>query len=794
MNIDSIIVKITDKFTNTRVLVEEHTQVSAPKLIFNGADDKYQSIMASEFQFNLLVRNNADGYFFHLYTGNERRYYVTVEDQDNILIFEGWLLPDFYEEPFTNGVMFVGLTATDGIASLKSAFLENEQYQKEINVIELISICLRKTGLQKTIQFAPAIESAATDYKWHEISVKCESYLDGEIKYLDGLYFNGGNVIFPKRKNCYEILDLLCVSLGCTFFGYGNEWFLEGINRKHEVSQDVYTYNFLGIYQAQNTLIKNTETLVNYFNTTPTVSVVSPWRIVNATWDIDEDENLVPKWAITDPRNFSLFEAPKKNPFDFWKANGLVMQVLTAPKGYRGSYDFWTNVNDFEKPNVLRVYYGTSIPGSNDSINGETLSTLNSRFLNIKNKKYLKISDEYIDRKLKIEVEIQAIDALAMNMINESAINLNVEDFFRDFFKINVKIDTVICVTSKENGDAPNELIKYEVTGMRNQLLPINVDSNDTVKCDITAKFSFEEKEIPENGFFDLTLHAAVHPSATNQYFRGYNVNSITAIYTAQDTWSDVLERAIDFSTVYDLDFFHGDSIQDLSIKQWFFRRYIPQPPISNQVNVSTSYVDYIGPFNIETWNFVIDYASAQLILNNHTLLEWNLPNPEGVKNVDVMMQNPLTGASNYNIRWSVQQISGVWLLIFFPVPYMTNLGFSYFQDKVLSVDLNGTTPPFFGWVTEDNEWRESWKRFGETESIRYGVALGRIYHDVQSGPVIKIEGTALKLISPRELIHFKWMGDKNFIPTRLELDFSEGKTNLLMLESIHEIVTDYVN
>lgn len=799
MNIDNIIVKIIDKFTNTRLLVEEHTQVSAPKLVFNGADDKYQSIMASEFSFNLLVRNNTDGYFFHLYTGNERRYYVTVEDQDDVLIFEGWLLPDFYEEPFTNGVMFVNLTATDGIASLKTTFLENEQYQKEINVIELIALCLKKTGLQKTIQFAPAIESAATDYKWHEIAVNCESYLDGEIKYIDGVFLAGGNVKFPKRKNCYEILDLLCISLGCTFFGYGNEWFLEGINRKHEAFQDVYTYNNLGIYQAQNTLTKNIETLVNNFNTTPTVSVVSPWKIVNATWDIDEDGNLIPKWAITDPRTFALFEAPKKNPFDFWKANGPAFSVKTAPKGYRGSYDFWTNTNDFEKPDVLRVEYNLIVdtdpgPYYNNVEYGEALATLNSRFLNIKDKKYLKISDEYIDRKLKIEVEIQAIDGLAMNMINESAINLNVEEFFRDFFKVNIKIDSVICVTSKENGDAPNELIRYEITGMRNQLLPINVDSNDTVKCDITAKFSFEEKDIPENGFFDLTLHAAVHPSPTNQYFRGYNVNSITAVYTAQDTWNDVLERAIDFSTVYDLDFFHGDSIQDLSIRQWRFRRYIPQPPISNQVNVSTSYIDYVGPFNIETWNFVIDYASAQLILNNHTLLEWNLPNPEGIKNVDEMMQNPITGASNYNIRWSVNQISGVWVLIFIPVPYMFDLGFDYFKNEILSVDLVGSTPPFFGWVTEDHEWRESWKRFGEAENIRYGVALGKIYHDVQPGPVIKIEGTALKLISPRELIHFKWMGNKHFIPTRLELDFSEGKTSLLMLESRHEIVTDYVN
>lgn len=791
MNVDSIIVKIIDKFTNTRVLIEEHTQVSAPKLIYNGSDDKYQSIMASEFHFNLLVRNNADGYFFHLYTGNERRYYVTVENQDEELLFEGWLLPDFYEEPYTNAVMFVNLVATDGLASLKNAYLEDSEYQKEINVIKLISLCLKKTGLQKNMLFANAIESAATDYKWHEIAVNCETYLDGEIKYIDGFFLDGNNVIFPKRKNCYEILDLLVASLGCTFYGYGENWFIEGINRKHEANQLVDVYSHDGLFSQQNQSIKEIVSVHNYFNLTPSVTVVSPWKRVNISWDIKEDGDLVPKWAVTDPRTLTLFEAPKKNPFDFWKTNGTVMQVQVAPKGYRGSYNFWENTGNFERPNVLRIAYGMVNPSNFNIIIGETLNTVNNRYLSIKNRKYLKVSDEYITRTLKIDIELQCIDAFPVSVANGTDAAIDSEDFFIDFFKTNIKIDDIITITSKANSDGPVELIKYEIGQMNIKVTPNGATA--LLKCDITAKLQFEEKSIPENGFFDLTLHAAVHPNATNQFFNGYNVNSITAFYTEEDTWTDTLERNIDFSTFYDLDIFHGDSIQDLSERQWRFRRYIPQPSISGLVNVlgtSEYEISYgLGTSNVTYWGFVIDYASAQLIINNPTLLQWNLPNPEGVKNITEML-GPIG-----NFTWNVLQdfATGVWLLTFVPISYMLNLGFNYFKTKPLSVNLD-STQPFFGWVTEDNEWRESWKRKGQNESIRYGVALAKIYHDVQSGPIIKIEGTALKLISPRELIHFKYMGDKHFIPTRLELDFSEGKTNLLMLESKYEIVTDYVN
>ena len=792
MNIDSIIVTIIDKFTNTRLLVEEHTQVSAPKLVFNGSDDKYQSIMASEFSFNLLVRNNTDGYFFHLYTGNERRYYVTVTDQDEVLIFEGWLLPDFYEEPYTNGVLFVNLTATDGIASLKSKHLENSEYQKEINVIELISICLRKTGLEKTIQFAAAIESAATDYKWHEIAVNCESYLDGEIKYIDGFLLAGGNVIFPKRKNCYEILDLLCVSLGCTLYSYGNEWFVEGINRKHEINQSVCTYNSFGVYQGDNILTKNIETLVNYFNTTPTVSVVSPWKIVNATWDIKEDGNLVPKWAYEFPVIANIFSSIKKSPNDFWKPNGNLV-VDYQPRDFVYKYQLLSGMS-FTLPEPVAPYnlyvLGKKIVGGN--VYGESESDFESNFLSIKKKKYLKITDEYIERFFTIKINFKGGGVYTIDGIPDLA-----DGEYSPIFRIDLLSGVAKIITSKYTTDLEISN-KFETNRQDSSVMfSSDIQIGDFYKTrseSVSAKIDLEDIILPNNGFFDIKLHAPVCPDYTNPLFRGYVVSSIDVKYTEQDTWEHVLERAIDFSTVYDLDFFHGDSIQDLSEKQWRFRRYVPEPVIDNQINVISYFTDNVGPFSILTWNFIIDYDSAQLILDNHTLLEWNLPIPEGVKNVDVMLQNPLTGASSYNISWQVTQISGVWYLVMMPNAYMLGLGFDYFKDEVLSVNLTASTPPFFGWVTEDNEWRESWKRYGQTENIRYGLALGKIYHDVQPGPVIKIEGTALKLISPREIIDFKWMGDKQFIPTRLELDFSEGKTTLLMLESNHEIITDYVD
>jgi hypothetical protein len=113
-------------------------------------------------------------------------------------------------------------------------------------------------------------------------------------------------------------------------------------------------------------------------------------------------------------------------------------------------------------------------------------------------------------------------------------------------------------------------------------------------------------------------------------------------------------------------------------------------------------------------------------------------------------------------------------------------LGFT--SGVVGSINLN------IGLQVEDNEWRESWKRFGETEDIRFGVALGKIYHDVQPEALVQIEGSVLGTIFPREICRFLWMDLKTFIPARIEIDFTNGRTNTFLIESKHEIITDYVD
>jgi hypothetical protein len=788
MAIDFINIKIIDRFENDRTMKVEQTQIGAPKLIYNGADDKYAPIMATEFTFNLTVTDKADGKFFHLYTGNEKRYYVLVEDQDENMIFEGYLLPDFYEEPFTNGVIFVNLTATDGIGLLKGHYLPNEYYYKETSVIKLIAECLKKTKLEKTINFAPAIESAATDYRWDEIAVNGKVYLESDEPIRrTGIFFTVE--IMPSRKTAYDILELLLKAIGCTLYAQGNQWYIEGINRKHEKVQQNQIFTKDGVYVETINLDKEVKPIT--FFATPNISIVSPWKMVNVSWDIDEDGDLIKPEDLK-----GVFVLGEYKASEYWKKNGNI-NVAAYSKDFARKYQIQSVFGAFDlgtpqAPFHVFIDRSYTEPGNtnpNPPLYGEDETNLPNNFASIAKPKYLKTSDEYLDRSLEFE--------MVLNGAKVFGTFATIPDGeFSDMFKYDLKIGNQIVLTSKfNNAIAISERLQCDVSDESSSYSADQLagDYFTLTNKKVVGKVEREEVVMPINGFFNFQLHAPVSEDYTNPLFTGYTIDTLKLKYTEQKTFEDVLERDIDFTTVYDLDIFHGDSIQDLSEKQWRFRRYIPEPEtIPGEINVLDSYQTEI--LSSVAWYFIISYSQAQLIIDNHELLFWALPIPYGNVNIDELESNPTTGASNWQVRWNVSEISpGVWALVILPTPYMLSIGFSLFQSSTPYLQTEGEQP-FYGWVTEDNEWRESWKRFGQDEDIRYCVALAKIYHDVQSEAHVKIEGSATDLFFPRDIASFYWIKERDFIFSRVEIDFSRGRTNVLLLEATHEIVDDYVN
>lgn len=781
MNITNIIVKIIDKFTNDRNLIEEFTAVGAPKLIYNGSDDKYQSIMASEFQFNLMVNDKTDGKFFHLYTGNEKRYLVTVEDQDNNLLFEGFLLPDFYSEPYDNGVIFVDLTATDGIGLLKGQYLPNQYYKQETSVIKLIAECLRFTKLDKNIVFAPAIESAATDYRWDEIAVNGATYLDGEI---ENVFLVGE--IMPKRKNAYEILDLLVECLGCTLYSQGDTWYIEGVNRKHEEDQFVYNYDKDGVYVDTDTIVKEVVDLT--FFKTPTISIVSPWKRVEVDWNIDEDGDLVPAKELEGVYvNDYLF--PYYTVSDFWKANGQI-SLSAFSKDFTSKYQRFDTLGNVQlgiaeppfRPYVLRSYPEPGNINTNPPFYGETETALPLNYVSIRKPKYLKISDEYIDRSFKLKMTLHGANPYS------GFTNLTEDGEYSEMFKYDFLSGNAIIITSKFN--TTQQIVERLRCKVQDSNSTFSVDQNVgdwfTVSSKrVNAVLDEEGILLPSNGFFNIKMHAPLSVDYTDPLFKGYTIAEMSLKYTEQKTWEDSFIRDIDFTTVKDVSIFHGDSIQDLSEKQFRFRRPI-YGTLGGYGQVAVLSYQNLFPLQLWFYHYFISYQSYIAIATNPELFYVVFGGNE------IFMNDLYNGSGE---AWSVTATFGGSYLLQINSQLINHVsGIGTNITDFLNIYVGESEVYVVGYEVENNEWRESWNRFGQTEDIRYGVALGKIYHDVQPEALVKIEGSAIGCLFPREIGQFLWRDVKKFIPTRITIDFTKGRSEVLILENLHEIITDYVD
>src|SRR5690606_33979194 len=86
------------------------------------------------------------------------------------------------------------------------------------------------------------------------------------------------------------------------------------------------------------------------------------------------------------------------------------------------------------------------------------------------------------------------------------------------------------------------------------------------------------------------------------------------------------------------------------------------------------------------------------------------------------------------------------------------------------------------------------WKRFGSAEVTRYLETYAKTIHQVTATTATKIEGTAKAIVSPLDIVQFDFLGQKNFIPTSVNIDFTKGATRLTLSEAINQNVIDYAN
>lgn len=261
----SYYIDIIDTVSPLTQLVYELASGGGIELSWNGADAKDKlGIVSSELSFNMLDKTAQDAAFIQYYTGNETRFKVQVlNDADDSVLWQGFILPDLYSEPYKNGALFVNFTATDGIGRLKGKYLPEEYYSREKSVIDILCQCLRLTGLELDLYFAPAIDNYLVK-KWQEIYIDGETFMDKD-----------------KKSDVYSILETLVKDMLCICFQADNRWYIEGINMRHVRNTTYKTYDANGNFIATvvyDRLVKKITPLE-----TPDITIIPPYNEITVT-------------------------------------------------------------------------------------------------------------------------------------------------------------------------------------------------------------------------------------------------------------------------------------------------------------------------------------------------------------------------------------------------------------------------------------------------------------------------------------------------------------------------------
>ena len=273
----------------------EPAKKSSVQLSFSGGDDKIQTIIGSTCTAQILDPESLDGKFSYFYTSDETRWrtqiwFVDPDDSSRDRLFwQGHIMPEQYEEPYTSDNLFVKTLATDGLGRLKGKYMDDIYYEQEHSVMDYISHLLELSGNTLDLYFAPAIINKSQPL-WHNIYVSGSCFRESE-----------------KKETAYKVLESLLENLQCVLYQDWGNWFMVGYNIQ-PIESYLYHHYIENVYQGEIEITRVPQDVKPVQLDTPTVGIRTPYKEITVTTPIQEtafSEELVEQsrdgWVLPAP-------------------------------------------------------------------------------------------------------------------------------------------------------------------------------------------------------------------------------------------------------------------------------------------------------------------------------------------------------------------------------------------------------------------------------------------------------------------------------------------------------------
>jgi hypothetical protein len=409
-------IDIIDTADNTHTTVLENAARSSVNLSYRGSDAKDElTIVGSTLKFTIVVStaDNVDGALDHMLTGDEQRYKVEMrKESDDTLIWQGFILPDDYSEPWKQGTLSISFTSTDGLGRIKGKYLPDSFYEEENTVTSILAECLKLTGLSMPFYFCPSIENYHQD-AYHTI-------------YIKGTDFVSNN----KKDDAYKILQYFAEDLLFCVFQSMGYWHLEGLNKRNLLTYSAKEYDVDGAFVANVDLTRNIKDINTQSIATPEVTAVVPYGIVTIDHERKPVEFLQAQsneindgWAVTTGVNPEIYStewigtfyakavAPDYNIILYNSNTNIFNQnryvglrsKLYLQRSEKYKLEFEISINDTDYNQELSVVSSWNNPlFYKITFNGATLysnfdgPTSDEELLNLVNTKSKKLSFEFV--------------------------------------------------------------------------------------------------------------------------------------------------------------------------------------------------------------------------------------------------------------------------------------------------------------------------------------------------------------------------------------------------------------
>lgn len=344
-------IHIRDTENSGDPLILEYAERDSIRLNYLGGDVREAGIIGSELILSMEVLGGVDGKYIQYFTSNEQKWEVKniisyqqdnpeLEQYGGTVIWQGYLLPESYTEPWANPTFYPQFSAVDGLGLLKGKKLTDDFYEEEKSVIEIISACLKLTAIDFDIYFSPAIENSHTK-DWSKIYVDTRSYVNDK----------------EEKKSAHDILKDLMKALRCRLFQCEGRWYVEGVNKLHLKDVKFDKYSITGEFLGSLDLTKNVKNVDWY--PTPSLTMVPALKEAIVTHEAEQVE--FPKNII------------RENDIDWKTLPGVTYEIY--PKHW--------NITENYQPTMKAPDYFLELP-----INGEWTVNKNLN-IDLKDKLYV---------------------------------------------------------------------------------------------------------------------------------------------------------------------------------------------------------------------------------------------------------------------------------------------------------------------------------------------------------------------------------------------------------------------